>query len=186
MAKQVIHCPGCKQSLDLPEEFIGRNVKCPGCARVFTAAVDAPEAAVTTTPPPLKDDADDRPRSRRRDDDDEDADVSIKKRRKSSSGGGKTYFDQLTQRYRPREPHRAMLIMTLGVMSFIPCIGIFLGPMAYYMGSQDLNEMNDGRMDPSGAQLTNIGRFLGIAGLGLFVLTFVGFCCLGILGAGGR
>jgi hypothetical protein len=188
MAKQDIHCPGCKQKLELPAEYIGKSVKCPGCQKVFKATPDAPASAVTATPPPLQEDAeDDRPRKRRDEDEDEDDydDRPIKKKKRKSSGGGSTYFDQLTQRYRPREPHRGILILLLGGLGFlIPCLAIVLGPMAYYMGGQDLNEMNDGRMDRSGEQMTKVGRILGVISAGLWPILFLGLCCLGLLSGG--
>src|SRR5215468_7169820 len=33
----IINCPGCSRRLNLPAEVIGRELKCPGCATVFTA-----------------------------------------------------------------------------------------------------------------------------------------------------
>jgi len=39
----VTHCPTCRRQLRVPDELLGRDVKCPECLTVFTAATD-PEA----------------------------------------------------------------------------------------------------------------------------------------------
>jgi hypothetical protein len=45
-----IQCPGCGKKLRIPDEMLGRRVKCPACTRPFTAANPAPP------PPPPGDD----------------------------------------------------------------------------------------------------------------------------------
>ena len=40
-----IHCPSCSRELRVPDELIGKKVKCPACATTFTASVAGPEAA---------------------------------------------------------------------------------------------------------------------------------------------
>lgn len=73
-------------------------------------------------------------------------------------------------------PHRGVMILVFGILGIVFC-GIF-ALMAWIMGNTDLAEMDAGRMDPSGRDLTNVGRILGmivcilwIAGvLGLLVL----------------
>ena len=44
----VIKCPGCGKNLEVPEEYVGRRVKCPECQRIFT---------VPQLPPPSRQDA---------------------------------------------------------------------------------------------------------------------------------
>jgi predicted Zn finger-like uncharacterized protein len=43
-----IHCPSCNRELRVPDELLGKKVKCPACSTTFTASVAGPEAA----PPP--------------------------------------------------------------------------------------------------------------------------------------
>src|SRR5436309_8813411 len=31
------HCPSCKRLVKVPDELLGRKVRCPGCQSVFTA-----------------------------------------------------------------------------------------------------------------------------------------------------
>ena len=69
------------------------------------------------------------------------------------------------------KPHRGVLILVFGILGITVC-GIF-GPVAWIMGKADMNEFRAGTMDPSGEQLTNIGRILGIIGT---VLIVVGMC----------
>jgi predicted Zn finger-like uncharacterized protein len=49
-----IHCPSCSRELRVPDELIGKKVKCPACATTFTATVAGPEAA---PPPPAMEEA---------------------------------------------------------------------------------------------------------------------------------
>jgi hypothetical protein len=72
------------------------------------------------------------------------------------------------------KPHRGTLILVFGILGITVC-GIF-GPIAWIMGNADINEIRAGTMDPSGEQLTNIGRILGIVGTVLIVLGM----CMGL------
>ena len=68
----------------------------------------------------------------------------------------------------PKEPHRGVLILVLGILSLMVCgiIGIF----AWIMGKRDLALMRSGRMDKEGEPLTRVGYILGIVGTILFLL----------------
>jgi predicted Zn finger-like uncharacterized protein len=58
----VIQCPSCERSLRVPDNLLGRNVKCPSCSTTFTA--EDPAAA---PPPPAEEEAPpERPSRRRR------------------------------------------------------------------------------------------------------------------------
>jgi LSD1 subclass zinc finger protein len=51
---EVIVCPACQRKLRLPEGALGRPVKCPTCARTFTAsAAAAPRSGSRLRPPEL-------------------------------------------------------------------------------------------------------------------------------------
>jgi hypothetical protein len=60
------------------------------------------------------------------------------------------------------KPHRGVLILVFGILGLTVC-GIF-APVAWIMGNGDMKEIRAGTMDPSGEQLTNIGRILGMIG----------------------
>ncbi|WDI45023.1 hypothetical protein [Bremerella sp. P1] len=69
------------------------------------------------------------------------------------------------------KPHRGVLILVLGILGIMACC--FCAPVAWYMGSQDLAEIDAGRMDPEGRQMTQIGMILGIIGIVLGVIAII-------------
>lgn len=80
--------------------------------------------------------------------------------------------------------HRGALILILGLMGlFIQCP---LFPfMSWVMGSNDLREMEAGRMDPSGRDLTRAGMIVGMILSILWILAFVVFFVMLLIGAAG-
>jgi hypothetical protein len=79
------------------------------------------------------------------------------------------------------KPRRGVLILVLGILSFVLC-GVFTAIPAWIMGGRDLKEMDAGTMDPAGHGLTNAGRILGMIGTILFILGVVVMVLLGVLG----
>lgn len=63
-------------------------------------------------------------------------------------------------------PHRGATILVLGILGLMAnsCACLIPGICAWYMGSEDLNAMRAGRMDPSGQGITMAGMVLGIIG----------------------
>jgi predicted Zn finger-like uncharacterized protein len=47
-----IHCPSCNRELRVPDDLLGKKVKCPACSTTFTASVAGPEAAPQAAPAP--------------------------------------------------------------------------------------------------------------------------------------
>jgi predicted Zn finger-like uncharacterized protein len=45
-----IHCPQCSRELRVPDELIGKKVKCPACATTFMASVAGAEATPPSSP----------------------------------------------------------------------------------------------------------------------------------------
>jgi hypothetical protein len=70
------------------------------------------------------------------------------------------------------KPHRGTTILILGILSLF-CYGIILGPIAFFMGTSDIKQMQEGQMDPSGMGITNAGRFIGLAGALLWIVGLV-------------
>lgn len=58
------------------------------------------------------------------------------------------------------KPHRGILILGYGLLAFLFCP--FFGIAAWVMGTRDLQEMERGRMDPTGRNLTKLGRICGV------------------------
>jgi hypothetical protein len=165
-------CPQCHNALQLPDDFVGKLVKCPLCHNTFTPATTAMATTpLPPAPPPVpkdiaegQDDWDDneaprrpaRDRRRRFEDDDED--------------------DYDIRRNRRLEPHRGAAILTFGILGLV-CCGPIFGPIAWIMGTNDLKSMADGRMDNSGEGITRAGQIVGIVstilsviGIALYVL----------------
>ena len=77
------------------------------------------------------------------------------------------------------KPHRGPMILVFGILGMMMC-GAF-GIAAFMMGRNDLREINDGRMDPEGRSLTQVGHILGIIGMVIFclqLLAFVAYICI--------
>ena len=64
-------------------------------------------------------------------------------------------------------PHRASTVLVYGILGLIVCQ--LLAIVAWRMGNDDLREMEFGRMDPSGRDLTNAGRVCGMVGTGILI-----------------
>lgn len=64
-------------------------------------------------------------------------------------------------------PHRASTVLVYGILGLIVCQ--LLAIAAWRMGNDDLREMDYGRMDPSGRDLTNAGRVCGMVGTGILI-----------------
>jgi predicted Zn finger-like uncharacterized protein len=94
MAAELVSCPECQRKLRVPNDLIGKQVKCPTCGQTFKAD---PAAQAPAPPPPAaegkpartskvgrdKDDDDDRAVARRRARDDEDDDDRSRRRSRS-------------------------------------------------------------------------------------------------------
>lgn len=59
-------------------------------------------------------------------------------------------------------PHRGGMILALGILSIVLCF--LCGIFAWVMANNDLREMAQGRMDPSGRGSTQAGKICGIIG----------------------
>ncbi len=166
----------------MPDDLLGKKVRCPGCDETFTAATGeiGRTGSVTASPRsepseayregaasgPTHRDVDDKPArpSRRRWDDEDEYDDD---------------FGRPLRRRRRFAPHRGGSVMTTGLLSIILSFAIcplfgFIGIAAWVMGRNDLREIREGRMDPSGHGQPMAGFVMGIIGTGLGTLTLVG------------
>jgi hypothetical protein len=180
----VIRCPSCSRKLRVPENLLGKKVKCPSCAGTFVSQPESEDLPAA----PLPDEQTPRGSKRRPAGpaDEEKYEMEpVPARRRSSPPGDDDYEEEerpeeeeYEERPRPRRrrrrldmrPHRGTMILVLGILSFF-CFGIILGPIAWVMGSNDLKEMRAGRMDPEGEGLTNAGRICGMIAA---ILNFAG------------
>lgn len=168
---ELVNCPQCERQLRVPDDLVGKKVKCPTCGTTFTAevaATAAPEAPVAAAPPPetraqpIAVPTPERPVPARNRDDNERDDDYVKVRRRVRDD---------------YEPHRGTLILVFGIVSIAAC-HIF-GPIAWVMGNNDMRAIREGRMDPEGEGLTNAGRICGIIGTVMLILGLCVGACYG-------
>ncbi len=78
-------------------------------------------------------------------------------------------------------PHRGGVILTLGILGLVVCP--LLGIAAWQMGNNDLDQMNYGRMETAGRDLTSAGRVLGMVATVIFIIQiiFIGLMLIGTL-----
>ncbi len=178
---ETIKCQHCAAPLRLPNEFIGKEVRCPSCQRTFTAELPPPPPPPSSRPEPEPEpeparrpeprDSDRRPR-RPRDDEDED----YPRTRRPS-------YDA------PRYPlgDRSGVILALGiiglVMSFLTCctplfgiVGLGLSLPAAIMGNGDLAAIKRGDRDPRSEGPTRSGMICGLIGSILSVVFLLLSC----------
>ncbi|MCI0465245.1 MAG: zinc-ribbon domain-containing protein [Gemmataceae bacterium] len=198
---EIISCPSCQRKLQVPENLLGQDVQCPTCGAAFAARADqgpapsqapAPPPTVAPTPapepqrwapsyPPAGPDRGDYPPG-----------PGPRRPPGRDYGYEDDYDDYDPYNRRPRSrrgmaPHRGSTILTLGILSLV-VLGPILGPIAWVMGHQDMNEIRAGRMDPEGEGPTNAGKICGMIAT---ILSAVGlaFCFLWMLvvaGTAGR
>ena len=167
-AVEIKPCPGCQAKLTVAVGDLGLDVECPYCKAVYKAAKPGGSVANIAV--------DDRPkRSSRRESDDDDDRPSRKSRRDRYDDDDDDDRPRSKRRRRSYEPHRGGLILTFGILALLMC-GLIFGPLAWFMGSKDLKEMDAGRMDPEGRGLTQAGRIIGIISFILNLLGFLFYC----------
>ena len=64
-------------------------------------------------------------------------------------------------------PHRGVIILVFEILGFVICP--FFGIAAWVMGNTDLEEIDAGRMDPTGRDLTKAGRICGMIATALLI-----------------
>jgi len=69
------------------------------------------------------------------------------------------------------KPHRGAIILAFGILGLVVCQ--LFGVAAWVMGDSDLKEMRRGYMDPSGRELTQTGRILGMVATALMAIPVV-------------
>lgn len=75
--------------------------------------------------------------------------------------------------------HRGGLILVLGILAFIVACPV-LSFLAWTMGTTDLREMREGRMDPSGMNKTQAGMMLGMLLSVASIISIMGLVFFGI------
>ncbi len=168
----VSSCPSCSRRLNVPDDLIGRLVKCPLCGTQFTGGA-------TPAPPPLPEE----PEKVRA------IEAPSRPPEAEDEFGPEDRPWEGRDRYAIRrdcEPHRGTLILILGIMSlvmawvwFVSPVALGLGISAWVMGGRDMAKINARRMDPEGRGLTQAGYVCGI--IGTILSGLIGLCCIGYI-----
>jgi predicted Zn finger-like uncharacterized protein len=188
----LVPCPSCTRALRVPDELLGRQVRCPSCQTTFQAeaapspdAPAVPKLTIDDAPPPRSQrpvmgavevpvpgqsppaPPPPPPRSR-----------SWDERRPQWSPRDE---DGRERRPRYREAHRGGLVVALGVTGLVLVVvapvGLVLSIIAWVMGHTDLKKIERGEMDASGLEATRAGWICGIIGT---ILCGLGSLCWGV------
>ncbi len=203
-------CPGCGRKLQVGEEHAGKQARCPLCNEIYSVPSPAGEAAATTagsadsgqwrmrTPegqtygPVSKSDLDAWVEEGR-----VSSDCMLSSDVNTSWLHADTVYPALSEARKPTPVapsrpveryiagHRGGLILALGIISWAVSCPIF-GICAWVMGSSDLREMRAGRMDATGAGLTQAGQIIGMLHAMLTIVVIVIFVFVLLLGVGWR
>ncbi len=205
-------CPGCQARLSVAAADLGADVECPYCKRVYKAVqAGGRPPAPSRRPEPdeaggrprrrAEEDEDDLPSRRRRRDEDELDDERPSRRRRveedeEDDRPSRRRRDEEDEEERPRrrrrragsyEPHRGGMILAFGILGWAVCV--IFGIMAWVMGNADLRAMDEGRMDPKGRGMTQVGKMLGMIQCILALIcipVYLGLLFMGVLGGGRR
>jgi predicted Zn finger-like uncharacterized protein len=178
----IIACPNCQTKLKVPEAALGKKVKCSKCATAFTAEEQeaaagptevrerpaAPTAARRRAAPPPDEELEDDEEQEEEDEEDEEEEDRPRRRRR------RRRQPDAVETLIPYRNGRALAAYYCGVFSFIPCVGLILGPIALIFGILGLRFAK--------AHPTARGGGHAIAGIVMGSLTTLGYWGLTIIG----
>jgi DNA-binding beta-propeller fold protein YncE/phage FluMu protein Com len=122
-------CPKCSGKLRVADKLAGKKIKCPKCAALVPVA--APEdTAIAAAVPPAEPEGIATAISAH----EEIADEQLTKPRKAARNIRRDPATEAVSTLIPYKNGRALLAYYLGVFSFIPCVGLILGPAALILG----------------------------------------------------
>jgi predicted Zn finger-like uncharacterized protein len=148
-------CPHCDGKLRVADNLAGKKIKCPKCSTIFPVPASEKEAIVAEIPPgepssPADYDDEEMPRSRK----------NTRNIRRDPTGDAVSTII-------PYKNGRALLAYYLGVFSFIPCVGLLLGPAALILGILGMRYVK--------ANPTAKGTGHALAGIIMGTLTTLGY-----------
>ncbi len=200
-----IKCPTCKRALEVPNELMGRRVKCPACKSIFTATPPGTpptedtsarrqppspksESAIRrqrSAPPPVEvenedqEEEEERPRVRkkgiRRREEDDEEDEEEENEDEDEEEEEEEVRPRRRRRFRRDAAPHRAGTVLTLGILSLVCLPIIFGPLAWTMGNNDLKEMKAGRMDRSGEGMTRAGKICGIIATVLMIVSCVGW-----------
>lgn len=168
-----VSCPNCGEVLRVPDELLGRKVRCAACQTVFTAEATAQSPPTPTrreepSPPPPRrrprdeadedrwDDEDDRPR--RRDDYEDDEDE-----------------ERRTRRNRRRQRAKEKVALPATLMIIVGCLFILGNLLGIAFNAAGFENPFMKGMDPKTREIANVANYIGFTvGLVFAVFTIIG------------
>ena len=174
---EIIACPDCGRKLRVPDDLLGRKVKCPGCSINFTASV------IGDAPPPLPqqvgteprggrkkaDRYDDDPPRRRRDRDDRD-DVD-------DEAGDDDGDSPRSLRATWKKVRSGISFIIISIWVYLGAIGVFIIGMLFLtgMGADSAFRGNFSGAASAGAGMIALGLFVQVANLASMGLRVTGY-----------
>jgi uncharacterized membrane protein len=76
-------------------------------------------------------------------------------------------------------PHNGVVILLMGIFGIVFCP--ILSIVAWVMGSNELDAIKRGRVDPAGKGLATAGMVLGIVNVVFYIFAVLGGCMLGAI-----
>jgi hypothetical protein len=180
----VCECPSCGKKLKIPDDLVGRTVRCSDCAGTFVA--EMPRSPAPPPAPRRDDEFDERPSRRRA---------------PTYDTGGLL-------------PHRGVITLIFGIIALVTALlsggavlgggaagavtggiglvvagggiifnvlGLVFGILSWVWGSRDLALMKAGVMDPTGHGMTMGGYVCGIIGTIMNALALIFTCIASVL-----
>jgi len=177
-----IHCKSCQRPLQVQEAHLGKQVRCPACQQIFTAAAPPPAEPEEVVPdvsafeipePPDASVTPARPSQRRPPQDSLDFESETRRRPEEND----------EEQPEDVKPHRGGILLTMGILTLVfafccPPICWIIGGIGENMAGKDLRMMSLRRMDRSGRGLTQTGKTLMGVGIALSILLWIGITVL--------
>ncbi len=179
-------CNGCTNTLRVPDEHAGKHARCPQCSTVnvipsgnqnappandlFSSPNPVPPPKPPEAYPPQPQQEFASPYDSQHQANQPNYSQPVHPGYQQQPGGypqpgyGNPYATPTTPPGSYLRPHRGASILTLGILSLFCNICLIPGIVAWSMGSSDLKEIRERRMDPSGQGICKAGMILGIIG----------------------
>jgi LSD1 subclass zinc finger protein len=198
-----ITCSTCNKKLKVPDAAAGKKVRCPACKAVVMVPVPEEElvapdddlvepdedTAISEAPPPPKKKAawdkgspnEEKPPNEEDEGyglDEEDEADRKRRKKKQRRRFEEEEEDRADRRSRRGEPHRAVLIVVLGIVAMCgACLCAFVGwgvgGIVLNMANTDLAKMQNKSMDPSGQGMTTAGKAFALIAIGLGLINAI-------------